>query len=214
MSQITRIFFEVPLEFITLNQFLPELSGSGFTDCNPRNGAESVSHSISESINLLHIKVEWLDFFSSFLLTPNNFRKYFLVVLGGFDRCGFVLAVLGSWNNKRQRHASLTSSCCAANSMSVRARRCRQVKVQNTSNVVEVNSTRDSVIFVSPDCLALLSGRLCFWIRICCFCVASGRFYIVSAFFGFLFVAHNFVFIGSYDNIVDILVVFFDDVYS
>lgn len=155
---------------------------------------------------------------------PCDLGEHLLVVLAASVTGWFVCAEERGGDHKRERHPGLTGARSAADPVRVGFGAGREVEVEDTGHVLEVDAAGYTVFFVAAHLLALLFGGLfggrC-WV---CFGAGGGRAGCrvrgFRGFFGFrvvrfcvvFFVAQDFVFVRGDDDLVDVLVEFVDDV--
>src|SRR3954447_13426893 len=119
MSQVIWVLLKVFLQLLTLQQLLLEFFGPCFAHCSPSYRSQSIAHTVSEHIDLLHVKLVRLHFFPLLCLPFGDFLQDCFIVPGGSNACWFVLAIELFWDDKGQRHSGLPCSSRTTNSMCV-----------------------------------------------------------------------------------------------
>src|SRR5947209_4982090 len=119
MSQVIWVLLKVFLQLFTFQQLLLEFFGPCFAHCSPSDCSQGIAHTVSEHVNLLHVKVVRLHVFSLLCLPFGYFLQNCFVVPCRSNARWFVLAIKLFGDDKGQRHSGLPCSSRTTNSMCV-----------------------------------------------------------------------------------------------
>ena len=218
LAELLGVLLEMALELLALDQLLTDLARTRLLHREPGDRAQRIGHSVSERVNLLHLKVVRFHLVAELRLPLGDLGQHGLVVLGGRERRRLVFAELVGRHDKRQRHAGLACAAGTADAMRVGFRGGGKVEVENACDVLEVNASGDSVIFVLSGCFAaLLAGFVAAggaWLLRFAFVLVAGAGgfagIVFLRFLGFLRLAcpHDLLLVGCDDDVVDALVEF------
>lgn len=156
LAQLVGVVFEVALQLLALDQLLTDLTSTGFLDGKACDGAKTVGHTVAEGVDLAHLKVVGLDFVAMFGLTFDDLGQDGFVVFGGGEGGGLVLSVLVCWDDERERHAGLAATAGSSDAVCVGFGGCGEVEVQNAGHILEVDTTRDTIVLFFRGELATL----------------------------------------------------------
>lgn len=221
LAQLIGVVFEVALQFLALDQLLTDLTSTGFLNGKSGDGAKTVGHTVAEGVDLTHLKVVGLDFVAMFGLTFDDLGQDGFIMFGGGEGSGFVLSVLVCRDDERERHAGLAATAGSSNAVCVGFGGCGEVKVQDAGHVLEVDTTRDTIVLFFRGKLAALIGTIRLLVVFSLFVItrahdtSSFLLLIGTGILGLLRLrSEDFLVICSNDDVVNTLVELLDDVDS